>query len=570
VRSAGRGATDAALAKKRAGWTHGYVNRTTGERCGPQPKQLLAHQCPADHLFYGGAAFGGKSEFAIVEAIQTCLEHDGCEVAIFRRKHTELKKSLIPRFRRLVPRFIAKYNQSDHVAAFFNGSLLWFCHYQYEQDVYNYQSAEWLELLVDEASHFTEFQADYLSTRVRTSVFGWKPRVIYTSNPGNVGHGWLKRKFIAPVPKELGGRPAPMPLQVWRPRKLHANDPTPEDRVRTRCFIPARSEDNQAGMKADPDYMASVWALGGDKAKQLALGDWDANDSMIVGAAWRAHKTVDAGDQLLVAQGIPIGTSFDWHVVNNARWRPPDDAKIYGSVDYGFGAPWSAHLHAHYRTGTGSTHTRTFLEFYHPRVRDVDQARALREAISALMLPAGRPPVPVQCNKDLAATLVVPCGMARPEWLVLDPSMWNSRAEMGISQSIAEVYELELGRIGVICMKGAAGRGARVTRPQRWLDVLADGLDGLPQWSVTVACPDLIRTVPEVPWDEEDPEVEDDESENHAYEDTGRFFEARPAPPRIAAVDPFAGLDPISKAHQELLAKRARPKRGRLGKGLGL
>jgi len=525
--------------------TFGYKSKATGQWCGPQPKQALAHVCLADHLFYGGAAFGGKSEFAIVEAITTCLSRPGCEVAIFRRKHTELKKSLIPRFMRLVPRWMAKFNKQDMCAVFFNGSILWFCHCQHEDSVYTYQSAEWLLLIIDEASHFTEFQVDYLITRVRTSVPGWRTRVIFTSNPGNVGHGWLKRRFVRPTAAELGNRPPPAPMEVWRPLKTDPADPTPPEHVKTRCFIPARSEDNPAGMEADPTYMAGVWALGGDKAKQLALGDWDANDSMIVGPDWRANHLVTEGDTLLLHQGVPLHTLLDWHVVNKPDWKPPAGATIFGSVDYGYGAPWSFHLHAVFRSATGSTHTRTFFEYYKAKVRDVDQARLIREAIVRLM----------------ASKAEGGCSMEKPTWIVGDPAMWNSRAEMGISKSIAEVYTDELVKIGVGFMPGAKGRGARVSRPQRWKDALSTGEDGLPRWSVTTACPHLIRTVPEIPWDEDDPEVEDGESENHAYEGVGRFFEARPFAARAAAPDPYKDLsdDPISKAHAEALAKRASP-----------
>ena len=55
--------------------------------------------------------------------------------------------------------------------------------------------------------------------------------------------------------------------------------------------------------------------------------------------------------------------------------------------------------------------------------------------------------------------------------------------------------------------------------------------------------------MPDVPWDEDDPEVEDDESENHAYEDIGRFFEARPHHRVLPAPDPLAHLDPISRQY---------------------
>jgi hypothetical protein len=48
---------------------------------------------------------------------------------------------------------------------------------------------------------------------------------------------------------------------------------------------------------------------------------------------------------------------------------------------------------------------------------------------------------------------------------------------------------------------------------------------------------------------------------SNSYEDVGRFFEARPHSPRVPPPDPLSHLDddPISKAHQQMLAKRESP-----------
>ena len=50
---------------------------------------------------------------------------------------------------------------------------------------------------------------------------------------------------------------------------------------------------------------------------------------------------------------------------------------------------------------------------------------------------------------------------------------------------------------------------------------------------------------------------------HNCYEDTGRFFEARPHASREEQVDPLAHMndDPISKRHQEELARKHSPKR---------
>ncbi|MGL5936895.1 MAG: hypothetical protein ACRCZI_14870, partial [Cetobacterium sp.] len=94
-------------------------------------------------LLYGGAVGGGKSEYAIVEAVTYCLTYPGVQVAIFRRTHPELEQSVLGRFFALVPPEVAHYAKGSGCATFFNGSKLWFRSCQYEQDVYRYQSAQW-------------------------------------------------------------------------------------------------------------------------------------------------------------------------------------------------------------------------------------------------------------------------------------------------------------------------------------------------------------------------------------------------------------------------------------------
>ncbi|MGE0590904.1 MAG: terminase family protein [Vicinamibacterales bacterium] len=533
-----------------------FGGNAEGSRCQPQPKQSLAHASVADILFYGGAVGGGKSEYAIVEAITLCLIYPGSKVAIFRRTLVELEQELEGRimllawadnkeFRGPNGKLFCKYNRSKHRFTFWNGSALYLCYCAKEADVYKYQSFQIIGLFIDESSHFTEFQVRYLITRVRSPRKGVPKIVRLTSNPGNVGHGWHKRWFIRPTPEELGNRPLPQPFEIWRPLP-RADDPTPPERMLTRQFIPAWFHDNLALQDADPNYLSKVWALGGDKAKQLAEGDWDANDSMIVGAWWRERLRVTGAHPLLLAAGLGLDTVIPWHVIPDRTWRPPVGAKIYGSVDYGYGAPWSFHLHAALPGG----HTRTFFEFYSPRVRDHEQAARIWTAVSREVCFAGTE-TPV---------------LEGLEWVVYDPAMKGSRTEVGLAKSIIEVYQDETHQ-KVQFLQGAGGRSARMSRPNRWMDALSTAPDGFPWWSVTAACPDLIRTVPEVPWEEVDGamgEVEDEDAENHAYEDVGRFFEARPHAPRQAPPDPFPDLDPISKAHAEHMAQRGKPTVGRI------
>jgi hypothetical protein len=552
-----------------------YGGNEPGSRCGPQPKQALAHVSIADVLFYGGAVGGGKSEFAIVEAVTLALLYPGVKVAIFRRTLKELDQELVGRLILLTwagdktirgpnGRMFAKYNSQQHKLTLWNGSEVWLCYCDRESDVYKYQSFQIIGLFLDESSHFTETQVKYLITRVRSARRGVPKVIRFTSNPGNVGHGWHKRWFIKPTPDQLGprkdleqwinhpkspappdvvpailyGRLPPQPFEVWRPLPPLDARIRP-DQMSTRQFIPAWFHDNIALQLADPNYLASkVEILGGDKARQLAEGDWDANESMICGALWQAQRLVLEGDRSLLAAWphlVPGRSVIPWHVLPDRSWRPPVGAHIFGSVDYGYGDPCSIHLHAALPGG----HTRTFLEFYGTRKRDSEQAAILKRMLERDTFADGKTKL-----------------MEGLQWVVYDPQMKGSRQEMGLAKSIIEVYQDLMPRVPFLA--GAGGRQARVSRPGRWMDALSVAADGVPNWSCTTACPDLIRTVPEIPWDEEDPQVEDGKSENHAYEDTGRFFEARPFAPRKTVEDPYADLDPISRAHHQAMDKKMR------------
>lgn len=517
----------------------------------PNRRQKLAidalWQGKTDWLFYGGAAGGGKTAWLAYMVVRFCLTYERAQVAIFRRTFKDLERSIMLEFLTIIPPGLASFNRELMRWEFANGSILWLCYCAAESDVYQYQSAQWACLAIDEASHLTESIVRYLVTRVRSPRSGVPKWVLLGSNPGGVGHGWLKRWFLRPTAEELGARPIPAPEEAWRPLvpawlrgKVEAGD------MPRRMFVPARFQDNTILQQTNPHYLAHLYQVGGDKARQLAEGDWDANESMIVGRVWSESHVVLPTDRALLEQGLEVGQLVAWHVLPNPDWLPPAGAPVFGSVDYGYGVPWSFHL-----TAGILEHTRTFYERYGRGHRDVDQAEMVRQAI-----------------EDMRTRLHAPTW--RPEWIVMDPSMWSSRKEQGLAKSIAEVYEDVLRPTGVLIVPGAAGRGARLSRPNRWLDALATAADGFPFWSITTACPDAIRTVPDIPWDEDDPNVEDDESESHAYEDLGRLFEARPHTQVRPAPDPYAGLDPLSAAHHRAMDARLTRKPGALdARGFG-
>lgn len=491
----------------------GYRDARSGLPCAPNPKQALAHASPADELLYGGAAFGGKSEFLVHEGIATCLMFPGCEVAIFRRTRGELDASIVLRLLRYLPRSIAKYNDAKKRFVFYNGSILWLCYCDNENDVFRYQSNEWILLLIDQVEQFTRSMVLYLFSRVR-SARGYPCKIRLSANPGNRGHGWLKERYITPPPEVLGERPLPASGDIWRPLP---NPDLADDKPLSRQFIQARMTDNVPGMLADPDYVARIRANPNETTRRmLEDGDWDVFEGQMFGM-WRASKFVTSKDEDLLGAGLEVGTTLPWHVIPDAHWRPPTNVHVFGSVDYGYGNPWSGHFHAAMPDG----HIVTFKEFYATKVRDVQQAERIRDWIS----------------REWAEQKE----RRQPPWeipYIVGDIPFGSRMEHGLAKSCFEVYEDVLGiPLGLNIQLAAKGAGSRKARVQRTIGALSAHVDGFPNWQITTACPNLIRTLPELVVDPDDPDdilhgVGNKKQEDHAYDDASTFLSSRPPFPK--------------------------------------
>ncbi len=248
---------------------------------GLQPKQEKAEELAssADELLYGGAAGGGKTFWLINHAAWQCEQHPGNRAVIFRRVFPSLVRSVIPRARAMLAGR-ARYNGSRRVFEFPNGSVLELAQLQFAKDAEAYWGAEYGLICFEELTEFLEGQVDYLLSRLRAPAPGVRPHMVATTNPGGIGHRWVKRRYVRPDPDDVDG-PLPQPGEVWRPK------PT-DDRPRplTRCFLPATLEDNPALLERDPGYPERLKMIASRGLRRaLSIGDWDAIDA-VEGALW--------------------------------------------------------------------------------------------------------------------------------------------------------------------------------------------------------------------------------------------------------------------------------------------
>jgi phage terminase large subunit-like protein len=254
------------------------------------PKQELAERLSTqvDELLFGGAAGPGKTEWGMEHVIRQMLMYPRNRGIIFRRVYPSLEESVIPRMKEKL-RGRASWNGGRRDFTFPNGSVLTLGHLQYKDSVTVYQGAQFGVIFFEELTEFLRSQYEYMLHRLRPPDLGqgMHPHVVSTTNPGGVGHTWVKRRFVNPpevdLPLDEMGDPIPVELsKPWQPRPTDDN-PAPT----TRAFVPATMEDNPLLMEKDPTYVSRINAIS-DRGLRLAMktGDWDAIDQ-IEGAYWK-------------------------------------------------------------------------------------------------------------------------------------------------------------------------------------------------------------------------------------------------------------------------------------------
>lgn len=269
-----------------------------------QAKQGEVLRSEATEILYGGAAGGGKSYALRLLAILWAWAFPGIQIYLFRRISDDLIKNHVegPQgFQALLSAW-ADHKFCEIVQGeirFWNGSKIYLCHCHEDKDRFKYQGAEMHVLLIDELTHFSEVIYRFLRSRVRMAgltlpaeIAARFPRIIAGTNPGNIGHAWVKRTWIDG--KEPG--------KVYR-----ASD---DEGGMLRQYIPARLDDNPALLKDDPLYRTRLRGLGSAAlVKAMEDGDWN----IIEGAFFDCWST-----ERHVIQPFEIpahwtrARSFDW------------------------------------------------------------------------------------------------------------------------------------------------------------------------------------------------------------------------------------------------------------------
>lgn len=227
-------------------------------------KQSSFIESKAFETLFGGAAGGGKSYGQLIDALLFAVKYKKSKQIIFRRTFADLEKSLIRTSLEIYPRKIAEYNSSKHTWKFTNGSIVDFGYIDSENDVYQYQSAEYDIIRFDELTHFTEYMYVYMISRCR-GANPYPKGLKSSTNPGGVGHTWVKERFI----------------DIGAPNVIHECQLLPDKpKTSSRIFIPSLVTDNKFMLEYDPEYIDRLDNLPEKERQALKYGDWDIYDGM--------------------------------------------------------------------------------------------------------------------------------------------------------------------------------------------------------------------------------------------------------------------------------------------------
>ncbi len=212
-------------------------------------------------VLYGGAAGGGKSSAVLMAALMFA-DVPGYSSLILRRTYADLALpgALMDRAADWLGRTPARWNGTEKRWSFPSGASLSFGYLESARDKYRYQSAEFQFIGVDELTQFEEEPYRYMFSRLRRLDQSPVPlRMRAGSNPGGVGHEWVKQRFL----------------------------------TGERRFVAARLDDNPHLDRAD--YVRSLAELDPITRAQLLAGDWDAYISGRFKAHWLRYFRKDRG-----------------------------------------------------------------------------------------------------------------------------------------------------------------------------------------------------------------------------------------------------------------------------------
>ena len=425
-------------------------------------------------VLFGGAAGPGKTD-CLVAAMTRNVAHPRYHGLILRRTFPQLQE-IIDRCHRIYPLMGGNWKATEKRWLFPSGAMIDIGHMQHEVDKYNYQGKEYHRVAFDELTQFTETMYTYLFSRVRTTDPEIVCQVLATTNPGGIGHYWVKDRFVT----------------ITTPRKTYYDPKT----GLTRVFVPATLDDNPSLSMSDPGYVARLEALNEIEKLRLRHGVWDAFEGQVFPElSQRVHGCED----------IEI----------------PPEWERYCVLDWGFAKPFSVGWYAVDYDGV----IYRYREWYGCKREESGDNEG---ADTGLKMVAA----------EVASGILDREKGEKIRFRFADPSVWHPRAESRKSESRGITVEEDFSREGVYFLKADNDRlhGKMQVHKRLKIEESLDEETGeffeYPMVRVLNSCKGFWRTFPQLRESERNPEDVDTNQEDHIYDEFRYMCMARPLRPK--------------------------------------
>ena len=428
------------------------VNVIFRPNAGPQTEFLAAGE---REVLYGGAAGGGKSYAMLADPLRY-MGHPAFSGLLLRHTTEELRE-LISKSQEMYPKIWPGIKWSERKMQWTapSGARLWFSYLDRDEDVMRYQGLAFSWVGFDELTQWpTPFAWNYMRSRLRSTAPDLPIFMRATTNPGGVGHQWVKKMFIDPAPagKSFWATDIDTGKTLVYP-KGHSREDEP---LFKRRFIPAMLTDNPY-LAEQGDYEAMLLSLPEQQRKQLLEGNWDIAEGAAFPEFSRATHVVE-----------PFDIPRNW-----VKFR---------ACDYGYGS-YSAVV---WFAVSPDEQLIVYRELYVSKVLATDLA-------------------------DMILDLEQDDGNIK--YGVLDSSCWHKRGDTG--PSLAEQMIVK-GCRWRPSDRSAGSRKAGKNELHRRLQV--DDYLEEPQIVFFNTCTNTVAQLPSIPLDKKNPEDVDTKAEDHIYD----------------------------------------------------
>ena len=435
-------------------------------------KQKLARKAirKFKYFLYGGAMGGGKSywlRWQLLELLIWWFKKFGREnvtVALFCEDYPALKDRHLSKIKFEFPNWLGKYNASDHnfvLAPEYGGGTVAFRNLD---DASKYQSAEFAAVGVDELTKNEYETFLFLRTRMRWPGID-DVKFLAASNPGDVGHGWVKKIFLD---------------------KQFEDGETEQEQF---SYLPATAYDNPHLSKM---YFNQLTSLPEKLRKAFLEGNWDIFAGQVFTEWSRTHHILKAAP-----------------IIEKA-WNK------FFCVDWGYTNPCAVYWCAVNNDGKVIVYRELYVT-----------GKTAREIAYDIW------------NKSKDEDISYGVG---------DPSIWSKTGHEG--KSIAEEI-MDAWQTLNWFPSFFGGDNERINGLHQVHSYLELDAQGVPFLLVSPTCVNLIRTLPNLVYDEHKTEDVDTDTEDHAYDAIRYGLMSRPKLPSA-----FVGL-PKSEFGSQLETKKS-------------